>query len=370
MRRRIAAAGIEITLSAAVCVAALGVAMLIVAASGSPAGTTISTFFSGAFGDNIAIGATIEKMVPLVLVALGWILVFSGGRFHVGFPGQILMGGLLTTIVSLQLAGLPLAIGLPLGAAAGVLGGMAYAALVAWLWSRRGVNEILSTLLLNLIAVQILAWAVRGPVQQSAHVLPQSNPLPDSTIWPAVAGYPLLHWDFVLIPIAVILVSFLLRRTPFGFRLRLVGGNETAARYAGASPHRIGVVAIVLSGALAGLAGSALIQAGDTRSLTENFDAGYGFQGIAVALLARNSPLGCIPAALLFAALRQGGGVVQAEVGVSSALVDITQGLVICFVIGAAGLLYVLRQRASWQQGRPRRSRPAGGATPRALDAA
>jgi simple sugar transport system permease protein len=346
-------------LSTAVAVVALALAMVVVAASGASATETLSAFFTGAFGGTNQIGSTLAKVVPLVLVALAWILVFSGGRFHVGFPGQMLIGGLLTAIVTVKVSGLPVALHVPLGVAAGMLGGGLYAAIVAWMWARRGVNEILSTLLLNLVAIQLLSWSVRGPLQQSAGILPQSDRLQEPALWPAFPGYTFLHWDVLLVPIAVAIVTFVLRSTTFGLRLRLVGANEVTARYAGTSPQRIGAIAIGSSGVLAGVAGSALIQAGDTHALTDGFDAGYGFQGIAVALLARNSPLGCIPAALLFAALRQGGGVVEAQVGVSSAVVDVTQGLVICFVTGAAGILYVLETRKQ----RSRRA-DSGAATP------
>jgi simple sugar transport system permease protein len=133
-------------------------------------------------------------------------------------------------------------------------------------------------------------------------------------------------------------VAFFLRRTTLGYRLRLIGANEEAARHAGVRTKRLTVGALVASGGLAGLAGSSLILAGESTAMTDNFSANYGFDGIVVALLARNSPAGVIPAALLFAALRQGGGLMEARVGISSALVLITQGLVILLVAGSGWL--------------------------------
>lgn len=330
-------AGIDLTISAAVSLAALAVAMLVVMISGSSPTETLRVFFQGAFGDAGALGSTVERMVPLVLVALAWIIVFSGGRFHVGFQGQLLIGGALSAFVALRLDGLPSLILLPVAIVLGVCGGAAYAAIAAWLWAARGVNEILSTLLLNLIAIQVIAWLVRGPMQEPGKTLPQTDFFAPGASWPALPGQIFVHWDVLLIPVAITFVVLLLKRAPFGFRLRLVAANETAARYSAVSPRRVGVAAIILSGAFAGLAGSSLILAGETRAMADNFDAGYGFQGIAVALLARNSPVGCVASALLFAALAQGGGVVEATVGVSSAVVGLTQGLVIVFVLAAGG---------------------------------
>lgn len=345
MKERLSRAGVEVGLSVAVAACALAVSMLIVAASGASASDTMSTFFTGAFGSSDAVGSTVQRMVPLVLVALGWILVFSGGRFHVGFQGQILIGGALSTVVALKLGSLPGVIHLPLAVLAGILGGALYASVAAWLWAKRGVNEILSTLLLNLVAIQVIAWLVRGPLQEPGRTLAQTDFFAASALWPRLPGQIFVHWDVVLVPACVVLISAVLLRTSFGFRLRLTGANDTAARHAGVSPARIGVQAIVVSGGLAGLAGASLVLGGETGAMTDNFDAGYGFQGIAVALLARNSPLGSIPAALLFAALAQGGGVVEAQVGVSSAVVGLTQGLVIVFVLAAGGLLYAARRR-------------------------
>lgn len=127
-----------------------------------------------------------------------------------------------------------------------------------------------------------------------------------------------------------------IHRTTLGFRFRALGGNPEAARHAGISTTAVTVTALVISGGLAGLAGSSLILAGETGTMVDNFSANYGFDGIVVALLARNNPLACLPAALLFAFLRQGSGLMEALVGVPSSVVLITQGLVIIFITGAA----------------------------------
>jgi simple sugar transport system permease protein len=336
--------GLEFALSVAVAIVALLLGLVAVVASGVSLGDGVSAFIDGAFGTQLNFAGTIAKMVPLTLVALGWIVVFRAGRFHVGFPGQLLFGSLLVSVVALKVS-LPTVIHLPLCVIAGAVGGALYALLPAWLWAKRNVNEILSTLLLNLVAVQILAWWVRHPFHDSTTPLPLTPPLPDSSRWTTIITNTDLHWDVVLIPICVVAIAFLLSRTTFGFRTRVVGANAQVARQAGISPERIGTAAIVLSGALAGLAGSSLVIAGTTPAMGEDVGSTYGFTGIAVALLARNSPWGTIPAALLFAALTQGGGVMEGTVGISSSLVGVLQGIMIVSVLAATTILYTQRQR-------------------------
>jgi simple sugar transport system permease protein len=346
-RRRLTAAARDVGVSTAVAVAALALGLVIVAVSGKSATAAGSSFFRGAFGGD-SIGATLADMIPLSLVALGWIVVFKGGRFHIGFQGQLLIGGLFAVIAALHVDA-PAPILVAVVAVAGVVGGALWAWLAAILWARRDVNEIVSTLLLNLIAVQIIGWVVRGPLQEPTGTLPQTDPLPDSALWPHFFDQVVLRWDVVLIPAAVALVAFALIRTTAGFRLRLVGTNPELALQSGVSPRRVGAFAIVVSGALAGLAGAAQVTAVGAAGMTDNFDSGFGFQGIAVALLARNSPWAVVPSALLFAALRQGGGVIEAEVGVSSALVDIVQGIVIVAVIGVVA--WLAGRRRDWTRG-------------------
>jgi simple sugar transport system permease protein len=354
-RARLSGNGVDFILSVAVAVIALLVAMIFVVAAGVGFGHGASAFVNGAFGTKLNIAGTLAKMVPLTLVALGWIVVFKAGRFHVGFPGQILIGGMFVSIVALKID-VPAGLHLPLAAIAGMVGGAAFAGIAAWLWAKRGVNEILSTLLLNLVAVQILAWWVRHPFHDHTTPLPITKSFPNSSRWPELLKNTDLHWDIVLVPVVAVAISFLLARTLFGFRTRLVGSGQQVARHAGISPEKVGTRAILLSGALAGLAGASLVIAGSTPSMGEDFGSNYGFTGIAVALLARNSPIASIPAALLFAALEQGGGVMEGTVGISSSLVDFIQGLMIVLVLAATTLLYLVRRRQQGTRGPRARS--------------
>jgi simple sugar transport system permease protein len=358
VRARLSGGGTDFILSVCVAIIALLIAMVFVVAAGVGFGRGASAFVSGAFGSELNLAGTLSKMVPLTLVALGWIVVFKAGRFHVGFPGQILIGGLFVSIVALKLH-VPAGIHLPLTLLAGAVGGALYAAIAAWLWAKRGVNEILSTLLLNLVAAEILAWWVRGPFHDKTTPLPLTPPLPNTSRWPELIKNTDLHWDIVLVPLLAIAIAFLLSRTIFGFRTRLVGAGERVARHAGVSPHKVGTKAIVLSGGLAGLAGASLVVAGSTPPMGEDFGSNYGFTGIAVALLARNNPLAAVLGALLFAALEQGGGVMEGTVGISSSLVDFIQGLMIVLVLAATTLLYLGRRRRRASRGPAPQSTPS-----------
>ena len=339
MRGAVLRATTSLAISIVIAAVAIGVSLGVIWLAHGPPGGALSALWDGAFGSPDQIEGTVVKMIPLCLIALGWIVAFSALRINVGFEGQILVGGVVSAVIALEVHGLPHFVHLPLAIAGAIAGGAAFAALPAWLWARRHVNEIITTLLLNFVAIQLVSWLVRGPLQEPTHSRAETGQFPASARWPHVSGQPTLTWDFLYIPFLVLVVAIVLARTSFGFRLRLTGANQEAARHAGIRTVRMGVYALVLSGALAGLAGSSLILSSENGAMTDNFSANYGFDGIVTALLARNSPIGVVPAALLFAALRQGGGLMEARIGVSSSLVLVTQGIVIVLLAGSSILL-------------------------------
>lgn len=336
MTRRLTGGLFSLAFSCVVVAVAVGICLLVIALVGKPPGASALALWNGAFGGREEIAGTLAKTIPLALVALGWIIAYGANRINVGFEGQIIVGGVCAAVAGLQLQGLPHFVHLPIAIACGVAGGAAWAGIAAYLWARRSVNEIISTLLLNFVAIQLLSWLILGPLQEPAHSNAESSPVASTSRWPSLLAHTPLAWDVLLVPVAAGAVAFLISRTVFGYRLRLTGASEPTARYAGVKTVQVAVWALVASGAMAGLAGSSLILSGESGTLAENFSANYGFDGIVVALLARNSPTGVIPAALLLAALRQGGVQVEAQVGVSSALVQIIQGVVIILIAGTA----------------------------------
>ncbi len=354
-RRREAVVGVASSL--AVIVVALSVGTAIITIAGYSPGDTFSAMWHGAFVGEQSIDGTLETMVPLVLAGLAWIVALRARRINVGVEGQILIGGVTATLVGLHVH-LPAAMHLPLIVLAAAAGGALWAGVAAALWAWRGVNEIISTFMLNLIASLFVLYLVTGPLQEPTGQQAISSTIDRSARWPAFFGHSGLGWDIVLIPVGVGLVAWTLRHTTTGFRLQITGANPEAARHVGVSVAKLGGLAIVASGAIAGLAASSLLSS-QGGALQHGFSSNLGFEGIAVALLARNSPIGCIPAALLLAALEQGGGLAEAQVGLDTSLIDVTFGVV---VILASASLYVEQHRwtspGRWR-GLVRRRRPA-----------
>ncbi|MFZ0040246.1 MAG: ABC transporter permease [Solirubrobacteraceae bacterium] len=332
---------VGLLLSVAVIVVVLAIGLGIVVAAGYSASATISAVWDGAFVGSQSLDGTFETLIPLVLAGLAWIVAFRAGRINVGIEGQIMAGGIAATLVALYVHA-PIAIHLPLAVAAGVAGGALYAGIAAALWAWRRVNEIISTFMLNLIVAELLTYLVTGPLQEPTHQQSMSAQFPSSAVWPSFLGQAGLSWDIALVPIGVAVTAWVLRRTTVGFRLRMTGASPEAARHVGVNITKVGALALVASGGIAGLAATSMVLGSQGGSLQDGFSSGYGFYGIAIALLARNSPLGCIPSALLFAALLEGGGLAEAIVGINSSLVAVTFGIV---VILASGTLYLAQHQ-------------------------
>lgn len=319
-------------------IAALIVAAVVLAVAGAPPVEALNALLSGSLGGRIQLARTLSFLLPLVLIALAWIIAFTTKRINLGLEGQIIVGGIVATLVGLHVSGLPTGAHIALGMVAGGASGALYAGIAAWFWAKRDVNEIISTLMLTLIAAETLSWLVRGPMQEPGVVFPRSSEVAETAQWGTIVANSALTWDILLVPVAVVAVAFLQNRTTFGLTLRITGANPTAARRVGINTVRINSLALLLSGAVAGVVGASLILGGETARMGDGFSAGFGFEGIVVALVARNNPLGAVPAALLFAILDSGSGLMETRVGVPSELVYVTQGLVILFVAGTAYL--------------------------------
>lgn len=315
----------------ALCIA-LVASCLILILNGHDLGAVVNALVQGAFGGSRPAASTISKLIPIMLAATGWIVAFRVKRINIGLEGQMVAGGLVAGWVGINLGEPFSPVHLMLAVAAGIVGGALYAGIAAWMWARAGASEILTTLMLNLIAIQVLAWLIRGPMQEKGSGFARSESVKDSAQWPEMFKGTALHWDIVLVFVLIGLTWLLLVRTTLGFRFGMVGANSDMARHMDVSPTRFGVLALLISGGLAGLAGSSRILAGEVTTVSDNFSANYGYDGIVVALLARNSIPGVLPAALLIATLRQGGGALQSRAGVSSEIVLVVQGLIILSV--------------------------------------
>jgi simple sugar transport system permease protein len=293
----------------------------------------------GPFANLYGIAQTITKATPLLLVGLGICIAFRGGTLNIGGEGQIIAGGMLATWVGLQLAGVPGLLLIPIILAAGFIGGALWGALPGYLKSRFNASEILSTIMMNLIAVQGVGFLLRGPLIDPREIaygtgFPQSEALPEWGWLPRLVPRTTIHLGAIVAVIMAVVVYILLWRTTIGYRIRAVGYSLAASRYAGINVGNYAVIAMALGGAFAGLAGAVEVM-GIHHRMLDGVSAGYGFSGIVAALFGKLHPIGTIAASFLFGALLVGAEKMQRAVGVSPGIVAVLQGLVVLFVVSS-----------------------------------
>lgn len=309
--------------------------------------TAYGSLLRGAFGTVSGFTQTLAKSTPLLLVALGICIAFRGGVINIGGEGQIIIGAVAAAAVALALPTLPGVLLVPLTLGAGVAGGAVWGGIAGVLKARFGVNEILSTVMLNAIALQLMNFLLRGPMLDPEQIaagtnIPQSATLPDQVWLLRLVPRTLLHAGLVLAVILAVVVFIFLWRTTIGFRIRAVGLNPSAARYAGIPVRRYMALALILSGAFAGLAGAVEVT-GVHHRMIEGLSGGYGFSGIVAALFGKLHPLGAIPASIIFGGLLVGADKMQRTVQVPSSLVVAINGLIVLFVVASD---YFVRRRA------------------------
>jgi simple sugar transport system permease protein len=294
----------------------------------------------GAFGSRYKIATTFAEWIPLILTGLSVTLAFRAGFFNIGAEGQFTMGALIGAACGARWH-LPW----PLVALGGAVAGALFALIPGWLKIRRGAPEIITTIMLNYIALQIVVFSLRLPdtvtdaagntvardaggwLIQASKQQPETDVLPDASQIPALLTDTPLHWGLPLALLAVFGIWWLLYHTERGFAWRAAGEGPLAARVYGMKVERNAYSAIALSGALSGLAG-ALEVAGVTKFMgTSSF--GYGYTAIAVALLANLNPIGILPAAFVFAMLTSGGGAMERNAGVPAVAVSVIIGVVV-----------------------------------------
>ena len=327
----------------AVVLALLLSALIMLATSVAPANIAKSfvALAYGSVGSLAAISETLTSTIPLVMSGLGIGLAFRAGLFNIGAEGQIVIGGLAAVIASFAITGLPFYVHMPLVLTIGMLAGAFYAGLAGFLRAATGAHEVISTIMLNLIAFRTLDYVLRQPfVQKEGRSDPISKAVLETGELPRLLAFidPNLrvHAGLLIMLISVVLIYWLLFRSKLGFAFRVSGENPDAAKYAGIRAGLIIVLAMAFAGGLAGLAGATQVT-GVLGRASPGFSAGIGFDAIAVALLGRSHPVGILLAGLLFGALEAGGRQMQVDAGVSIDLIGIVQALIIVFV--AAPLL-------------------------------
>jgi simple sugar transport system permease protein len=299
--------------------------------------------WEGAFGSPNAFAETLVKATPLLLVAIGICISFRGDVINIGGEGQMIIGALLATWLGLTLTGLYGWAMILVAIAAGFVGGAIWGGIPGFLKAYFNVNEILSTVMMNAIAVQLMNFLLRGPMidpsqAELASKIPQTARLLEIFRLPRLVPTRLHLGGLIAIALAI-LVYILLWRTTLGYRIRAVGQNPHASRYAGIKVQRYIVLALLLSGAFAGLAGMNQVYGVNYRMITDGsssgFTGGAGFNGIVVALFGQLHPLWSIPASVLFGGLLVGANSMQRAVQVPSAFVTVLNGLVVIFVVSS-----------------------------------
>ena len=326
------ARAMALRLAAAALLACL-VAALLVTADGHDPWSALAAFLHGAFGSQRAIAAGLDRATPYLLAGIGVALCFRAGIINIGAEGQIAVGGLGATAAALLCPTANPLLAIPFALTAGALAGALWAALAAALHLARSVHEVLATLLLNFVALLLVQFVLAGPFGEPGAGFLQSPPIPPAARLPPLP--PLgIHLGLAIAIAAAALGSWLLWRTRLGFALRLLGQSRSAVLYAGYRPPALVATAMLLAGALAGLAGGVELL-GLHRRLVEGFSLDFGFRSVTVALLAFLEPLATIPAALLIGYLETGAQAMQRETGVPSALVTVLEATTVLCVLAA-----------------------------------
>ncbi len=318
----------------------------------------------GALGSQYGLGYTLYYTTSFIFTGLAVAVAFHAGHFNIGGEGQALMGGLGAALVALSLPFLPWTILLPLCVLGAALAGAAWVLVPAYLQAYRGSHIVITTIMFNFLAATLLVYLLVGPMKMAGSMAPETAKfVPGATLplmnqMAAWFGLTLtrtpLNLSFVFAILAAIMVWMLIWRTRLGYAIRTVGANPDAAVYAGISPARITVIALLISGGLAGLMATNEILGVQGRLINE-FTAGAGFVGIAVALMGRGHPFGIVLAALLFGVLYQGGAELAFDKPkITREMIIVIQGFVILFA-GALEMMFADRIAALYQRfaGRP-----------------
>ncbi|KAF3884992.1 MULTISPECIES: ABC transporter permease [Nostocales] len=314
----------------AIAAALLVGAILILIAGANPI-AAYTALFQESLTTYFGFGNTLTKMAPLLLTSLGVLVALRAGQFNIGGEGQIYLGALGSALVGLYVTGLPSWIHIPLALTSGFLFAAIWGFIPGYLKAMQGVNEVISTLLLNYIAFNFISYLVQNPLKAPDAPSPYSSEIAQSAYLPIILPDSLAHAGILLALLVAGIVWVLLVLSPLGYQIAAVGFNPVASRYGGISVKRTIVLVMALAGGLAGLAGAIEVMGAKYR-LYEVVSPGYGFDAIAIAFLSRGSVTGVVFASLFFGALRSGANVMQRSAGVPVTVVYVIQGLTVLFI--------------------------------------
>ncbi len=287
---------------------------------------SLQSLIHGSLGSPSAIAGTLKETTPLLICGLAVFISLRAGLFNIGVEGQLLLGALACAVVALRFPG---PIGMVLGVIVGMASGALWALPAALIKAYRNGHEVITTIMLNNVAIYLTGALVSGPLKDKLHADTATTPIDASTRMPWIYSHPPVQVNLSLVVgiILTVAMAFWLKRTVAGYELQAVGANREAARFAGIAPQKVTILAMSLSGALGGLAGAIQVLAYEGR-FYDGFSPGYGFDALGVALLAGGSAYGVLPSSLLFGILSKGGTSLQID-GVPKGITTVVLGMLI-----------------------------------------
>lgn len=328
-------------------VLAMLIGAIILLLSGSDPIEAYTALFRGAFGNMDNLQRTLEKATPLIFGGLAVAFAFKAGLFNIGGQGQLLLGALTSATLGFALEGLPFIIHMPLALFGGALAGALFGAIPGALKTYTGAHEVITTIMLNYVAINITDYLANGPLKEEGSIIAKTPDVLETAVIPTFGSVPL---GFIMAVVASALTWWLLQKTTIGYEIRTVGLNPHAAHYAGMKVSRTIILTMAISGLLAGMGGS-VETLGIVGQYQPGFNVGLGFDGITIALLAKTNPFGVIPAALLVGAMSAGANQMQFLADVPSQIIDVIQALILFFVAADMVIRWLLRMKTTDDDG-------------------
>lgn len=285
---------------------------------------------------------TLVEAAPLILAGLGVGLGFKAGLFNIGAQGQFLVGAVSAVAAALVVRDTDPLVAIPFAVVCGCIAGAIWGFIPGFLKATSGAHEVVTTIMLNFIALALVSWLITGPLRQPRSPQPVTPNVGDAVL-PILFGRD-GHIGILIAFVAVPIIWFLLYRMTLGFEIRAVGANPDASRYAGMKPRRLVTLTMSIAGGLAGLAGTINIL-GISHQMPAAYSTSVGFDAITVALLGRSHPVGITLAALLFGMMRAGAGLMQINAGVPAELVDLLEAIILFFLVASPVLRRIFRLR-------------------------
>ncbi|RJP49167.1 MAG: ABC transporter permease [Anaerolineaceae bacterium] len=310
----------------------------------------------GSFGSTKALSETAVWATPYIFAGLAVALAFKGGLFNIGAEGQLAVGAVVSSLIGYALPewlgyDIPAIIHLPLAILFGVLMGGVWAGIVGALKAYTGGHEVINTIMMNYIALNTTSFLLNGVMKDRSptNVIARTPLIADSARIPPLFEGLRIHWGFIFALLVAFFIWWLLTKTTLGFQIRTVGLNPDAAKYAGINVKRIIILTMVLSGMLAGMAGTIEVTGLNYRHEL-GFSIGYGFDAIAIALLGKSHPLGVVLASFLFAAMRNGATRMQFLTQMPVDLISMIQAFILLFVAADAIIRYIYRIKSKGER--------------------